>query len=299
MRRFLVSEDVSDIRIDKYLIDILGLSRSRIQKLIESENISVNEKTIKSSYVVRVDDEIVVNDIEEEVTDIIPEEMDLDIVYEDEHLIVVNKKSGVVVHPSVGHYKGTLVNGLLYHTSLSNNSIRPGVVHRIDKDTSGLLVIAKNDDVHAMLSEQIKNHEVVRKYVALVFGVINNDTGTIDAPIGRDTFDRKRMSVTDINSKDAITHFRVLERYKNSTLIECVLETGRTHQIRVHMQYIGFPIVNDPVYGKRKVINGFGQMLHAKTIAFTHPVTGEYMEFTKDAPSEFYDILELFKQGEK
>ena len=180
--------------------------------------------------------------------------MDLDIVYEDEYLLVVNKPSGMVVHPALGHYTNTLVNGLMYHTSLSNDNIRPGIVHRIDKDTSGLLLVAKNDDVHVLLSEELKLRKVNRKYLALVYGVINNDTGTIDAPIGRSLFDRKKMSVTDINSKDAITHFKVLERYKDATLIECTLETGRTHQIRVHMEYIGYPIVNDPVYGKKKLL---------------------------------------------
>ena len=186
----------------------------------------------------------------------------------------------------------------MYHTSLSNDNIRPGIVHRIDKDTSGLLLVAKNDDVHVLLSEELKLRKVNRKYLALVYGVINNDTGTIDAPIGRSLFDRKKMSVTDINSKDAITHFKVLERYKDATLIECTLETGRTHQIRVHMEYIGYPIVNDPVYGKKKVINDFGQMLHAKTLEFTHPITNEYMKFSVNPPKEFYDILNLFKEGE-
>ena len=189
----------------------------------------------------------------------------------------------------------TLVNALMYHTNLSNNDIRPGIVHRIDKDTSGLLLVAKNDDVHLALSEELSKRKVNRKYIALVHGVIKNDTGTIDAPIGRDLFDRKKMSVTDVNSKEAITHFKVLERLKDATLIECTLETGRTHQIRVHMNYIDFPIVNDPVYGRRKKINDFGQMLHAKTIGFTHPVTNEYMEFSKDAPKEFYDILDTFR----
>ena len=298
MKIFTVEKELSDLRIDKYLIDLLSLSRTKIQKLISDNNITVNDKPIKNSYIVRVDDEIKVDDIIPIDNDIKPEKMNLDIVYEDEYLLVVNKPSGMVVHPALGHYTNTLVNGLLYHTSLSNNDIRPGIVHRIDKDTSGLLLVAKNDDVHMLLSDELKLRKVNRKYIALVNGVINNDTGTIDAPIGRDLFNRKKMAVTDINSKDAITHFKVLERYKNATLIECVLQTGRTHQIRVHMNYIGYPIVNDPVYGKKK-INDFGQMLHAKTIAFTHPVTKEYMEFTKDAPKEFYDILELFKEGDK
>ena len=294
MRIFTVDNELSDVRIDKYLIDILNISRSKIQKLIESENILVNDKIVKNSYIVRVDDEIKVNEVVEN-TDILPESIPLDIIYEDEYLLVVNKPSGMVVHPALGHYSNTLVNALMYHTNLSNDDIRPGIVHRIDKDTSGLLLVAKNDDVHLLLSQELSKRKVNRKYIALVYGVINNDTGTIDAPIGRSIFDRKKMMVTDINSKDAITHFKVLERYKDATLIECTLETGRTHQIRVHMEYIGFPIVNDPVYGKKKVINNFGQMLHAKTIGFTHPMTNKYMEFSVDAPKEFYDILNTFK----
>jgi len=294
MKIFTVENELSDVRIDKYLIDLLGSSRSKIQRMIENNDILVNDKEIKNSYIVRVDDVIKVNE-SIETTDILPENIPLDIVYEDEYLLVVNKPSGMVVHPALGHYSGTLVNALMYHTNLSNSDIRPGIVHRIDKDTSGLLLVAKNDDVHLYLSEELSKRKVNRKYIALVNGVIMNDTGTIDAPIGRDMFDRKKMSVTDINSKDAITHFRVLERLKDATLIECTLETGRTHQIRVHMNYIGFPIVNDPVYGRRKKINDFGQMLHAKTIGFIHPITNEYMEFTSNVPKEFTDILDLFK----
>ena len=295
MKIFVVERDFCDIRIDKYLIDLLNISRSKIQKLIDSNNIKVNGKDIKNSYIVRVDDEIIVNDIIEN-NEILPEKMDLDIIYEDEYLLVVNKPSGMVVHPSLGHYTNTLVNGLMYYTSLSNDKIRPGIVHRIDKDTSGLLLVAKNDDVHLYLSEEIKKRKVNRKYIALVHGVIKNDSGTIDAPIGRDLFDRKKMAVTDINSKNAITHFKVLDRYKDSTLIDCVLETGRTHQIRVHMNYIGYPIVNDPLYGRKKIINDFGQMLHAKSIGFVHPIKEKYMEFECDCPKEFYDILNLFKE---
>ena len=295
MRIFTVENDLSDIRIDKYLIELLELSRSKIQKMIENGNILVNNKNIKNSYIVRVDDEIKVTDYVDN-TDIVPENIDLDIVYEDEYLLVVNKPSGMVVHPAPGHYSGTLVNALMYHTKLSNNDVRPGIVHRIDKDTSGLLLVAKNDEIHEYLSNEISKRKVSRKYVALVSGVINNDSGTIDAPIGRDLIDRKKMAVTDINSKDAITHFKVLERYKNATLILCTLETGRTHQIRVHMSYIGYPIVNDPIYGKKKVINNYGQMLHAKTIGFVHPITNEYMEFSVDMEHEFYEILNMYKE---
>ena len=294
MKIYSVENELCDIRIDKYLIDLLGVSRSKAQKMIESNNITVNDKFVKNSYIVRVDDVIKVTELVEN-TDILPENIPLDIIYEDDYLLVVNKPSGMVVHPALGHYSGTLVNALMYHTNLSKNDIRPGIVHRIDKDTSGLLLVAKNDDIHLALSEELSKRKVNRKYIALVYGVINNDTGTIDAPIGRDMFDRKKMSVTDINSKDAITHFKVLERLNDATLIECTLETGRTHQIRVHMSYIGFPIVNDPVYGRKKKINDFGQMLHAKTIGFNNPITGEYMEFSKDAPKEFYDILDTFR----
>ena len=227
-----------------------------------------------------------------------PEDIPLDIVYEDEYLLVVNKPSGMVVHPAVCHSSGTLVNALLYHTKLSDNDVRPGIVHRIDKDTSGLLLVAKDDNVHSVLSEEISKKNVKRKYIALVYGVITNDTGTIDAPIGRDLVNRKKMAVTEINSKDSVTHFKVIERYKETTLIECVLETGRTHQIRVHMNYIGYPIVNDSVYGRKKVIDDFGQMLHAKMLGFKHPITEEYMEFSCEPPKRFLEILEIFKQGD-
>ncbi len=297
MKTIIVDEEISDIRIDKYLIDILGISRNRIQKLIENEKILVNSKKIKNSYVVRVDDVIKIEEeFIEENKDIIPEAMDLDIVYEDKYLLVINKPSGMVVHPAPGHYHNTLVNGLLYYTKLSNNDVRPGIVHRIDKDTSGLLLVAKDDNTHTLLSDDIANKRVKREYIALVNGVIKNDSGTIDAPIGRDLVDRKKMAVTDVNSKDAITHFRVIERYKNTTLIECVLDTGRTHQIRVHMNYIGFPIVNDPIYGKNRDDKDFGQMLHAKKITFIHPITKEIMEFSCNPPFEFERILENYKK---
>ena len=298
MKVITVDNELSDIRIDKYLIDILNISRSKIQRLISDNLILVNDKSIKNSYIVRCDDIITVNEDININEEILPEYIPLDIVYEDDYLLVVNKPSGMVVHPALGHYSHTLVNALMYHTNLSNNDVRPGIVHRIDAYTSGLLLVAKNDDVHAFLSEELSKRKVNRKYIALVSGVINHETGTIDAPIGRSPFDRKKMAVTDINSKDAITHFKVLERYKDATLIECTLETGRTHQIRVHMAYIGHPVINDPVYGKKKTINDFGQMLHAKTIGFTHPITHEYLEFSKDAPKEFYEILNKYKEGE-
>jgi len=286
-------------RIDKYLGETTEYTRSKIQKMIENENILVNNKKVKSSYVLKENDYLEITDYVEE-TDIVPENIPLDIVYEDEDLIVVNKESGMVVHPAPGNYSGTLVNALLYHTnnlSTVNTNIRPGIVHRIDADTSGLLLVAKNDKAHNILAEAIQKKEVVREYIALAAGVINEDTATIDAPIGRDKNNRKKMCVTSENSKEAITHIRVLERYKNATLIRCKLETGRTHQIRVHLNYIGHPIVNDPVYGHKRLIDEkFGQMLHAEKIGFIHPTTKEYMEFTKEVPNRFNEILEYYKK---
>lgn len=294
MKLINVDEDTSDIRIDKYLVDILNITRSKVQKLIDNGNVLVNDKLIKNHYIVRTDDEIKIDEVVENY-EIKAEKMDLNIVYEDDDVIVINKPSGIVVHPSIGHYSGTLVNGLMYYCKLSSNGIRPGIVHRIDKDTSGLLLVAKNDDSHLDLSNQLKDKTVLRKYIALVQGVIQHDTGTIDAPIGRDSVDRKKMVVTEVNSKHAITHFKVLERLNGATLIECILETGRTHQIRVHMNYIGYPIVNDPIYGFKKKINDYGQMLHAKTIGFIHPKTKEYLEFDSELPKEFNEILNMFK----
>lgn len=298
----IIIENMEDIniRIDKFLIDKLDLSRSKVQEMIENDLVLINNKKTKNSYKLRQNDVInIVGELKYE-TDIIPENIPLDIIYEDDDLMVINKPSGMVVHPSFGHYSNTLVNALLYHTkslSNSNGDERPGIVHRIDKDTSGLLVVAKNDKTHLKLAEQLKDKTLSRIYIALVYGKINHDTGTIDAPIGRDLNDRKKMCVTDVNSKDAITHFKVLERYKDATLIECKLETGRTHQIRVHMNYINHPIVNDPVYSKRKKYGDFGQMLHAKEIGFIHPTTNKYMTFKCDAPKEFYDILQEFKNN--
>ena len=285
-----------NIRIDKYLENNTEYSRSKIEKLIKDGNVLVNNKKIKKSYIVKENDIIDINYVEEEIT-IEPEKMDLDIVYEDDDVIVVNKPNGMVVHPAPGNYHHTLVNGLMYHSNLSsiNGSFRPGIVHRIDAYTTGLLMIAKNDAAHISLSKQLEEKTTYRKYVALVWGVINTDTGTIDAPIGRDKLDRKKMCVTSENSKEAITHFKVIERYSNATLIELKLETGRTHQIRVHMNYIGYPIVNDPVYGKRKLIDNSGQCLHAASLGFVHPTTGKYMQFTSELPECFINILNKFK----
>jgi len=287
------------IRLDKYLMNKQDMSRSKIQKLIDDEYVLVNGKTIKASYTVKNGDIITILEYLDEGSEIKAQNIPLDIVYEDEYLLVVNKPSGMVVHPAVGNYSHTLVNALMYHCnnlSTVNGNVRPGIVHRIDADTSGLLLVAKNDMVHNDLAKQISEKSVVRKYISLVHGVIMEDTATIDAPIGRDTSNRKKMCVTGDNSKDAITHLRVLERYKDATLIECRLETGRTHQIRVHMDYIKHPVVNDPVYGYNKLDDKeFGQMLHAKEIGFVHPVTHEFINFTVDAPSKFYEILEIYK----
>ena len=295
----LVVETDDNTRIDTYLSsnEEVDLTRAKIQTLIKNGNILVNNKPIKNSYKVQNGDEIIINYVEENL-DIKPEDIKLDIVYEDDDVIVVNKESGMVVHPAIGNTSGTLVNALIGYSELSkvNDEFRPGIVHRIDKDTSGLLLVAKNDKAHLFLEEELKEHKIVRTYVALVHGVIKHDTGEIDAPIGRDKQDRKKMAVTSENSKTAITHFKVLERYKNTTLIECKLETGRTHQIRVHMKYIGYPIVNDPMYSRDRNIDGFGQMLHAKSIEFTHPRTKEKMTFNCDVPEKFKEILQKYKE---
>ena len=293
-----IYEENDSIRIDKYLIDKLNISRSKLQEMIKCDLILVNDKVVKNSYQLKLNDKIsIIGELKKE-TDILPVKMDLDIIYEDDDLMVINKPSGLVVHPASGNYDNTLVNGLIdYTNNLSNNNgiERPGIVHRIDKDTSGLLVVAKNDYAHEFLSKQLKDKTLSRVYIALVYGRINHDTGTIDAPIGRSLDDRKKMCVTSINSKEAVTHFKVIERYKNTTLIKCKLETGRTHQIRVHMAYINHPIVNDPVYSNKKSIGDFGQMLHACEITFIHPSTNKKMTFKCDVPEEFNKILEKYK----
>ena len=284
-------------RLDQYLSEKLDYSRTKIVKAIKDGNILVNNTTVSPSYKVKLDDIVTVSEFTEEEIDLTPEKMDLDIVYEDEYLAVINKASGMVVHPAVGNYSHTLVNGLLYHfnTVSKDKTIRPGIVHRLDKDTSGLMIVAKDDKVHDILAEMIKNKKVERKYLALVWGVLSHEKGRIEAPIGRDPESRQTYIVTDINSKDSITNFKVIERFKEVTLIECTLETGRTHQIRVHMNYIGHPIVNDPVYGKRKIINDFGQMLHSYKLSFEHPITKKVLSFEQEAPKEFKNILASFK----
>ena len=296
--KIIVSEDDKGKRIDNYLTDKINLSRSKIAHMIKEGKIAVGTKKIKSSYLVRAGDVIEAQDYVEEEMDLKPEKMDLDIVYEDDDVIVVNKANGVVVHPAVGNKDHTLVNGLLYHSKLSdiNGCFRPGIVHRIDAYTTGLLMVAKNNIAHEILAKELEEKKTYRKYVALVWGVIKESSGTIDAPIGRDLLDRKKMSVTE-NGKKAITHFKVIERYKNATLIELELETGRTHQIRVHMNYIKHPVVNDPVYGRRKLIDDTGQCLHAKELGFTHPTSGKYMCFTSKLPDSFLNILNQFKDS--
>ena len=296
MKEFKITNE--NDRIDNFLSANTEVSRSKISKMIKENKILVNDNPVKSSYTLKQSDIITMEEYVEEQLNVEPEEMDLDIVYEDKDVIVVNKENGIVVHPAIGNSSGTLVNGLMYHSkelSDVNGEFRPGIVHRIDAYTTGLLMVAKNNFAHEFLAKQLEEKTTTRKYIALVWGVVNTDTGTIDAPIGRDMNDRKKMAVTDINSKDAITHFKVLERYSNATLIELKLETGRTHQIRVHMNYIGYPVVNDPVYGRRKIIDSTGQCLHAKTLGFIHPRTKEYMEFDSELPECFTNILNMLK----
>ncbi len=285
----------SKMRLDNYLAMVMDISRSSASKIIKSSAVLVNGNAVKGGYMVKDGDLVEVN-YTPEVTDVKPEKMDLDIVYEDDDIIVVNKANGVVVHPAPGNYHGTLVNGLLYHSVLSdkNGEFRPGIVHRIDAYTTGLLVVAKNNKAHEALAAQLADKSTHRKYMALVWGVIPNDTGLIDAPIGRSNIDRKKMAINP-DGKKAITHFKVLKRFNEVTLVELELETGRTHQIRVHMDYIGHPIVNDPVYGKRKLIDESGQCLHAKELGFIHPVTGKYMEFNSELPEKFLRIMECFE----
>lgn len=290
----IVSESEHKERLDKLLAELNEeQSRSQIQGWISGGHVLVNGKTIKSNYKCVSGDEISWSEPEAVPPAIEAEEIPLEIVYEDSDVIVVNKHRGMVVHPSAGHYSGTLVNALLWHCkdlSGINGVERPGVVHRIDKDTSGLLVVAKNDMAHASLADQLVHKTVSRKYVAVVHGVIEHETGLIDAPIARDPKDRQRMGIVQ-GGKQAITHFRVLERFENYTYVECRLETGRTHQIRVHMKYIGHPLVGDPKYGPRKTPDIGGQALHAREIAFVHPRTGETMHFTAEPPAYFGELL--------
>ncbi|CCY46306.1 pseudouridine synthase [Firmicutes bacterium CAG:822] len=284
----------NDIRLDNFLTEVMEVSRSQVTKMIKAKEVLVNGKNVKPGFMLKENDTVIVNHVDED--GVKPEKMDLDIVYEDDDVIVVNKANGVVVHPGAGNHSGTLVNGLLYHTKLSdiNGEVRPGIVHRIDAYTTGLLMIAKNNRAHEILAEELAEKKTYRKYVALVWGVIESDSGEIDAPIGRSKNDRKKMAIR-ADGKEAITHFKVLKRYEKATLIELRLETGRTHQIRVHMNYIGHPVVNDPVYGNRKLFDDTGQCLHAKELGFVHPTTGEYMQFDSELPECFINILKKFE----
>ena len=303
MLRLEFTADAADagVRIDKYLSDVAeDLSRSAASRLIFEGNVTVNGEPVKKNYKTEAGDLIVVLTDEPQPVDITPEDIPLEVVYEDDHLLVVNKPKGMVVHPAPGHYSGTLVNALMHHCgeglSGINGELRPGIVHRIDKNTSGLLVVAKSDVAHAGLSEQIKDHSFTREYLAICYGNIKEDERTVDAPIGRHKTDRKRMCVTQENSKPAVTHIRVLERYDGFTYILCRLETGRTHQIRVHLAHIGHPIAGDDVYGPSKVIAALGgQCLHAYKLGFVHPVTGDYMEFTADPPDSFVEFREKLR----
>ena len=285
-------EVLREERIDKYLAEELGISRSTVKKMIDEGFVLVNGKEVKASLILSEDDELFVKDGFIKEASFEAEDIPIDIVYEDDDLLVINKRSGMVVHPGNGNTSGTLVNALMHYTkNLSNKeAFRPGIVHRIDKDTSGLMLVAKNDKAHDILAEGFKNKTIKREYIALVCGVINEDSGVIDAPIGRDAKDRKKMCVTSENSKKAVTHFKVLKRYEDYTLLRLILDTGRTHQIRVHMKYIGHPVYNDPVYGK--AYNEFGQFLHSASIDFEQPITHEHLHFECDVPKEFQDFLD-------
>ncbi len=304
---FIVSNEDNKKRLDIFLTENLeDVTRSYIKILLENGNILVNEKVpSKSGQVLKENDIIRVTLPEIESSEIVAENIPLKIVYEDNDIIIVDKEKGMVVHPANGNYTGTLVNALMYHCkdnlSSINGVIRPGIVHRIDKDTSGILVIAKNDNAHKNLSEQFKVHSIKRKYIALVKGIVKEDEFTINLPIGRSSKDRKKMAVTTKNSRNAITNIKVLKRYYNSnlSLVEATLETGRTHQIRVHMAYKGYPLLGDEVYGKKdSKFKIEGQMLHAKLLGFTHPTTGKYMEFESELPEDFKKLIELLEKRE-
>lgn len=300
---WVVSSEQAGERIDRFLTEQFGAnsSRSQIQGWIADEHITVNGTTVKSNYKIKSGDVIVFNRPAPVIEEIVAEDIPLDIVYEDRDVIVVNKPRGMVVHPALGHRTGTLVNALLYHCAeLSiipgeDGAARPGIVHRLDKDTSGLMMVAKNDVALRRLAKQLKKREVLRKYVAIVHGALQHQVGTIDAPIGRDPHDRKLFTVRASNSKEAITHFTVLEVFQDYTLLELKLETGRTHQIRVHLKFIDHPVVGDPAYGRSKGLTMDGQALHAMTLGFTHPSTGEYLEFHAPIPDDMEALLQLIK----
>lgn len=296
-----VTEETEGDRIDRFLAEQCEeLSRSFLQKLLKSECVFVNDKTVKASYKVAEGDQIVFEVPEAVEPEILPENIQLEILYEDRDVILVNKPKGMVVHPAAGHYTGTLVNALMYHCredlSGINGVMRPGIVHRIDMDTTGVLIACKNDLAHTSIAEQLKEHSVTRRYQAIVHGVLQDDEGIIDAPIGRHPQDRKKMCVNERNGKRAVTHYRVLNRFEKFTHIECRLETGRTHQIRVHMAYLGHPLLGDAVYGPAKCPYRLqGQTLHAGILGFIHPRSGEYMEFSAPLPEYFQKLLEILK----
>lgn len=299
---FIVEDEYIYKRLDLFLnIMIPDFSRSRIQKLIETGMVNVNEKRILKNYKLKKGDSVSIFIEEPKEIDIKPQNIPIDIVYEDEDIIIVNKPQNMVVHPANGNYDGTLVNALMYHLKSSNLSgingiMRPGIVHRIDKDTSGILVIAKNDNAHQKLAKQLADHSMTRVYYAVVCNKIKNDTGTVNKPIGRCSSDRKKMAVTEKNSKIAITHYSVVERYKNNSLVKLNLETGRTHQIRVHMAYIGNPILGDKTYGlKKQPFDLLGQVLHAKILGFIHPTKNVYMEFETEFPKYFQEVINKLK----
>ncbi len=295
--RFLVENGDLGERIDKYLSELLeNQTRSYLQKLIKDEAVLVNGKTVKASYKLNEGDEIEITIPDAVLPDIEPQDIPLDILYEDEDVLLVNKPKGMVVHPSAGHYEGTLVNAVMYHChdklSGINGVLRPGIVHRIDMDTTGVLVICKNDAAHLSLGEQLKEHSITRKYRAIVHNNVKEDEGSVDAPIGRHPIDRKKMSIQPQTGKNAVTHYKVLERFGNYTYVECQLETGRTHQIRVHMSSIHHPLLGDTVYGPAKQpFHLQGQTLHARVLGFIHPRTGEYVEFEAPLPEYFEKLL--------
>ncbi len=290
------------MRLDVFLAEnVENLTRSRAQKLIGDGDATVNGECQKPNYKLRAGDVVRLDVPQPKETEIVAQSIDLDIVYEDAHMLVVNKPQGMVVHPAAGNYSGTLVNALMHHCgdNLSgiNGEIRPGILHRIDKDTSGLLLVAKDDRAHLGLSEQIKEHSLTREYICLVHGKIKEDGGTVDAPIGRDPKDRKKMTITEKNSRNAVTHYTVLERFDKYTLVKCRLETGRTHQIRVHMSKKGHPIVGDKTYGRKKEEFALdGQLLHAFKVGYIHPITAEYMEFERPVPGYFEQVLEVVRR---
>lgn len=298
--RFRITEEMEDIRIDRCISMLIdSLSRSYIQKLMKEDAVRVNQKPVKGSYRVKIDDDITFFLPEAVEPDILPEEIPLDILYEDKDIIIVNKPKGMVVHPAAGHYSGTLVNALMYYckNDLSgiNGILRPGIVHRIDKDTTGSLIVCKNDMAHRLIADQLKEHTITRRYVAICHGVMKEEEGVIDSPIGRHPTDRKRMAVNE-KGKSAKTHYKVLQRFEKYSYIECMLETGRTHQIRVHMASIGHPILGDMIYSNMKsTLKTDGQTLHAKMLGFIHPSTGEYLEVTAPLPDYFLRLLDILR----